>query len=98
MLIHIEPGNLIENSSKIDYGVQDMQELVHLLHICTNRLDMGWQGTVADEVQSELEQITDGMNRHVQSLQDLALVMRQQAEKWMESDQVWVIQYRSIAG
>jgi WXG100 family type VII secretion target len=94
--VHIEPNQLRELSRFFEVNARQIQDLYMRLRQAEMLLEMAWQGNSAAEFMTDLERLQQQLRVLVQDLFILAQRIHREADRWEESDQIWVQEYREI--
>ena len=95
-LFHIEPDELWIISNVLNQHAHIMLDINDNLNRASGLLDMAWQGNSANDFLNELEQVQNTFRGLTQELFILSQRINHEADRWEESDQIWVQEYRKI--
>lgn len=95
-ILTVEPDLLRATYGELNQKAQQLLDEELKLRQAASSLDMAWQGNSAAEFMTELERLQQQLRVLVQDLFTLAQRINREADRWEESDQSWVHEYREI--
>ena len=96
-IITINPDQLLSTYNTLNQQAHLLMDEEFKLRKSFASLDMAWQGKSAAEFMLEAETLHKLYRVLIQDLFILSQRIHREADRWEESDQVWVQEYRTIA-
>ena len=94
--IRIESDRLRETYVFLNQQAYILLDEFHLLNQSVTKLDFAWQGTSANNFLDEVSILQKELQKKIEELFVLSQRLNREADRWEESDQIWVQEYRKI--
>jgi|GEM_PF-1707388 uncharacterized protein YukE len=94
--IQIEPDELRNFSRMMVHNVNLMLDEEFKLRRAISCLDMDWHGGGSVEFMEEANTLQLHLHSRIDEFYELARRLNREADRWEESDQTWVQQYRDL--
>lgn len=88
-IIHVEPEILHEAARRIWQQRLLMHQEISVLRAALQRLEIAWQGADATEYIHIMHSQARQMERQLDQLDHLGLILHRQSERWQQSDETW---------
>jgi hypothetical protein len=94
--IHIEPDEIRSYCRLMDEHIRQMLDSEYVLSQSASRLDMAWQGGHSGDFLNDFQAIQKLMHEKIKDYYLLSRMLIREADRWEESDQTWVVDFRNL--